>query len=135
MLDKPLITYQRHRARSAVHTLLVTMARCGRPRWAATGMDTSTATGNAVRCTSSRLVAKASGAFVDMTSQAVQRKALLNSLNGCSIKLKKHVTSRNILSRNRIPIVAADLCKLVSTTMLGGQNAVQNVDVVNAFAE
>jgi hypothetical protein len=70
-----------------------------------------------------------------MTSQAVQRKALLNSLNGCSIKLKKHVTSRNILSRNRIPIVAADLCKLVSTTMLGGQNAVQNVDVVNAFAE
>jgi len=70
-----------------------------------------------------------------MTSQAVQRKALLNSLNGCSVKLKKHVTSRNILSRNRMPIGAAELRKLVSAAMLGGNNAEQNADVVTAPAE
>ena len=133
--SKPLITYQRRRARPAVRTPLVTAARRGRPRRAPRVLDSPAAAGNAVRRTSARLVAKASGAFVDMTSQAVQRKALVNSLNGCSVKLKKHVTSRNILSRNQMPIGTADLRKLVSAAMLGDNNIHQMADVVPTHDE
>ena len=133
--SKPLITYQRRRARPAVRTPLVPVARRGRPRRATTALDSPAAGGNAVRRTSARLAAKASGAFVDTSSQAVQRKALLNSLNGCSVKLKKHVTSRNILSRNQMPIGAADLRKLVSAAMLGDNNIHQMVDVVPTSEE
>jgi hypothetical protein len=39
-----------------------------------------------------------------MTTKAVQRKALLNSLLAYSKMLQKHVTKRNILSRNLLPI-------------------------------
>jgi hypothetical protein len=39
-----------------------------------------------------------------MTTKAVQRKALLNSLSAYSKMLQKHVTKRNILSRNLLPI-------------------------------
>ena len=73
----------------------------------------------AARRSSSRLAAKAPAKFVDMTTQAVQRKALLNSLSSCSKALKKHVTNKNILSRNHLPIGAADLRKLVSAAKLG----------------
>lgn len=45
---------------------------------------------------SARLAARASGNFVDTTVQAVRRKALLNSLSGCSASLKKQVQKRNI---------------------------------------
>jgi hypothetical protein len=62
----------------------------------------------------------ASASFVDMTDKASQRKALLNSLSGCSTALKKHITKRNILSRNKLPIGSTDLRKLVSVAGLSG---------------
>ena len=43
----------------------------------------------------------------------MQRKALLNSINSCSKKLKKHVIQRNILSRNKLPMGTGDLRKLI----------------------
>ena len=61
-----------------------------------------------------RLAAKAPTGFVDMTTQAVQRKALLNSLSSCSADLQKMVVKRDILSRNKLPLSAADLRKLLA---------------------
>ena len=75
------------------------------------------------RRTSSRLAAKAPANFVDMTAQAVQRKALLNSLSGCSRTLKNHVNKRNIMARNKLPLGVAELRKLVSAANLGCKNA------------
>lgn len=72
---------------------------------------------------SSRIAAKASSNFVDMTTQVVQRKALLNSRPGCSKTLKKHVNKRNILLRNLLPIGGADLRKLVTAAKLGCKNS------------
>jgi hypothetical protein len=66
-----------------------------------------------------------------MTTQAVQRKALLNSLSGCSKTLKKHVNKRNILSRNLLPIGGADLHKLVTAAKLG----CKNIDVSSVVTE
>ena len=80
---------------------------------------------------SSRLAAKAPANFVDLTTQAVQRKALLNSLSGCSGSLKKHVAKKNILSCNKLPIGVADLHKLVSAVGLG----CKNVDVVGVVTD
>ena len=45
--------------------------------------------------------------------------------------LKKHVAKKNILSRNKLPIGVADLCKLVSAAGLG----CKNVDVVDVVTE
>jgi hypothetical protein len=71
-----------------------------------------------------------------MTTQAVQRKALLNSLSGCSSTLKKHVTKRNILSRNHLPVAAADLRKLVLAAKLGRQDAgIATAGMVSVVAE
>ena len=61
-----------------------------------------------------RLAAKAPTGFVDMTTQAVQRKALLNSLSSCSADRQKLVVKRDILSRNKLPLSAADLRKLLA---------------------
>lgn len=58
-----------------------------------------------------------------MITMAVQRKALLNSLSGCSKNLKKHVTKRNILSRSNHPLEVSELRKLVSAANLGCKNA------------
>lgn len=97
VLSTPVITYSRRRSRPGVKV-------------------------PAVRRSSSRLAAKAPAKFVDMTTQAVQRKALLNSLSTCSKALKKHVSSKNILSCNHLPIGAADLRKLVSAAKLDCKN-------------
>jgi hypothetical protein len=64
---------------------------------------------------SARIAARTGGQFVDTTRQATRRKALLNSLSGCSTSLKKHVTKRNILTRNKLPLAVSNLRKLVST--------------------
>jgi hypothetical protein len=66
-----------------------------------------------------------------MTTQAVQRKALLNSLSGCSKTLQKHVSKRNILSRNLFPIGGGDLRKLVSAAKL----SCKSVDVVGMVTD
>lgn len=79
---------------------------------------------------SSHLAAKAPANFVDMTTQAVQCKALLNSLSRCSAKLKKHVTKRNILSHNNLPFEVGDLRKLVSAARFG----CQDVDVIDTVS-
>lgn len=73
------------------------------------------------RRSSKRLAAKATDHYIDMTSQAVQRKALLNSLSTCSLSLslKAHVKKRNILSRNLLPLGAAELRKLISAAKIG----------------
>jgi hypothetical protein len=62
---------------------------------------------------STRLAAKTKGSYVDIASQAIKRKALLNSLAGCSAGLKKQVTKRNILSRSKLPVSVLELRKLV----------------------
>lgn len=49
-----------------------------------------------------------------MTEKAWQRKALLNSLSGCSAAVKKQVRKRNLLSCNDLPVDASDLRKLVN---------------------
>jgi hypothetical protein len=69
-----------------------------------------------------------------MTTQAVQRKALLNSLSGCSKTLQKHIAKRNILSRNRLPMGGADLRKLLAAAKLSCK-AVDGADVVTDLAE
>jgi len=57
-----------------------------------------------------------------MTAQAMQHKALLNTLSGCSKTLKKQVNKRNILSRSLLPISGPDLRKLVSAARLSCKN-------------
>ena len=107
--NKPLITYQRRRLR----------IKSSRPP----------AKGAQIRRTSSRLAAKAPAVFVDMTSQAMHRKALLNSLSGCSLSLKKAVSKRNILSHNRLPIGAKDLRMLTSAAGIDAPSPVQTAFV------
>jgi hypothetical protein len=61
-------------------------------------------------------VAKAAatgGAYENSTTTATKRKALINSLSGCSASLKKHVAKRNLLSRNKIPLSVSEIRKLV----------------------
>ena len=96
--SKPLITYQRRRFRTKA------TRDAPKPVFA--------------RRTSSRLAAKAPAGFIDMTSQAMQRKALLNSLSSCSLPLKKFVAKRGMLSRNKLPISARDLRLLTSAVGL-----------------
>lgn len=79
---------------------------------------------------SERLAAKADASFVDMTDKASQRKALLNSLSGCSAALQKQVNKRNILSHNKLPVAAADLRKLVKVAGLGCSKEAAVDDVV-----
>jgi hypothetical protein len=43
----------------------------------------------------------------------IKRKALLNSLAGCSAGLKKQVTKRNVLSRSKLPVGVSELRKLI----------------------
>jgi len=107
--NKPLITYQRRRLR----------IKSTRPP----------AKDALIRRTSSRLAAKAPAVFVDMTSQAMHRKVLLNSLFGCSLSLKKVVSKRNILSHNGLPIGAKDLRMLTSAAGLDAPNPVQTAFV------
>jgi hypothetical protein len=78
---------------------------------------------------SARLAAKAPELFEDMTGKASQRKALINSLEGCSAALKKQVNKRNILSRNKLPVGVKDLRKLVTVAGLSCGNDVAD-DVV-----
>lgn len=109
---KPLITYQRRRLRpKAAHVKAQPAAHVMAPP--AVRKAGAVPPAKAGRRCSKRLAAKASASFVDMTSIAVQRKALLNSLSTCSLSLKKHVNKRNILSRNNLPLDAAELRKLV----------------------
>lgn len=63
---------------------------------------------------SARIAARSNGDFVNVPYQAVRRKALLNALSSCSSALKKQVRKRNILSRNKLPMSATDIRKLVS---------------------
>jgi hypothetical protein len=63
---------------------------------------------------SARIAARSNGDFVTVPYQAVRRKALLNALSSCSSALKKQVRKRNILSRNKLPMSATDIRKLVS---------------------
>jgi hypothetical protein len=79
---------------------------------------------------SARLAAKADASFVDMTDKASQRKALLNSLSGCSAALQKQVNKRNILSHNKLPVAAADLRKLVKVAGLDCSKEAAVDDVV-----
>jgi hypothetical protein len=53
-----------------------------------------------------------------MTTQVVQRKALLNSLTNCSKDMQKLVSNRNILSRNKLPLSAAELRKLLAAAKM-----------------
>jgi len=65
---------------------------------------------------SARLAAKSAvrgGAHQDSTAVAVRRKALLNSLSGCSSTLKKHVNKNNLLSRSKLPLCASEIRKLL----------------------
>ena len=68
---------------------------------------------------SSRLAEKADDKFVPVTDKACQLKALKNALAPCSSKLKQAVEKRNLLTRSKLPIGAADLRKMVSATRLG----------------
>jgi hypothetical protein len=80
------------------------------------------------------MAANTDGTFQDMTATAVKRKALLNSLSGCSAGLKKHVAKKNLLSRNKLPMCASEIRKLVDAAGLA-RAAKAGVDVVNAVAE
>jgi hypothetical protein len=64
------------------------------------------------------MAANAEGKFRDMMDTAIKRKALLNSLSGCSANLKKHVGKKNILTRNKIPLCATEIRKLVDAAGL-----------------
>ena len=68
---------------------------------------------------SSRLAEKADGKFVAVADKACQLKALKNALAPCSSKLKQAVEKRNLLTRSKLPIGAADLRKMVSAAGLG----------------
>lgn len=63
---------------------------------------------------SAHLATRSNGDYVAVPNQAVERKALLNALSGCSAALKKQATKRNILSHNKIPLSVTDIRKLVS---------------------
>jgi hypothetical protein len=67
---------------------------------------------------STRLAANAGGNFVDATDKAVQRKALQNTLAPCSSKLKVVVKKRDILAKDKAPLTAADLRKMIAAAGL-----------------
>jgi len=83
---------------------------------------------------SARIAERTKGAFVNVPNQAVRRKALVNALAGCSSALKKQVTKRNILTRNKIPMSAKEIRKLVSAATAGCSSAA-SVGVVTDVAE
>jgi len=83
---------------------------------------------------SARIAERTKGAFVNVPNQAVRRKALVNALAGCSSALKKQVTKRNILTRNKIPMSAKEIRKLVSAATAGCSSAAW-VGVVTDVAE
>jgi hypothetical protein len=82
---------------------------------------------------SARIAALTKGNFVAVSTQAERRKALLNSLSGCSAALKKQVHKRNILTRNKLPIGASDIRKLLSAASVGCSSAA-SVGVSTAVA-
>jgi len=57
---------------------------------------------------------------------------LVNALAGCSSALKKQVTKRNILTRNKIPMSAKEIRKLVSAA---GCSSAASIGVVTDVAE
>lgn len=65
------------------------------------------------------IAARSNGDYVAVPKQAVHRKALINALSGCSSALKKQVSKRNILSRNKIPLSVSDIRKLVLVSAAG----------------
>jgi hypothetical protein len=67
---------------------------------------------------SSRLAAKTGGNFVDATDKAVKLKALQNALAPCSSKLKVVVEQRNIITKAKNPLSAADIRKMVTSSGL-----------------
>ena len=82
---------------------------CGRrPRSSTTALPTRN---------SSRLANLDKGLFVDVTSKAVQRKALRKCLAACSPALQKHVTGRKIL-KHKNPLGALDLRRLAKAAGL-----------------
>lgn len=86
---------------------------------------------------SARLAAKtavAGGTHLDSTVTAVRRKALLNSLSGCSAKLKKHVNNKNLLSRNKLPLCASEIRRLVDAAGIACSST-SAVDVVSSVNE
>lgn len=74
---------------------------------------------SATKCRSIRLANKEKGVFVDATAQAVQLKALRNSLNGCSGELQKLVTKSGLLKTNQKAVTNRNLRKLVTAAGLG----------------
>ncbi|XP_066316803.1 uncharacterized protein [Miscanthus floridulus] len=68
---------------------------------------------------SSRLAARESGSFVDMTTKAVNRKALRESLVLCSSELKAQVSACRILKKKN-PLMALDLSRLAKAACLDG---------------
>ncbi|CAN6350660.1 unnamed protein product [Urochloa humidicola] len=66
---------------------------------------------------SSRLADKEPATFVDSTSRAMQRKALQESLGGCSADLKRQVRTRKLLKKKN-PIGALDLGRLAKAAGL-----------------
>ncbi|KAG2622151.1 hypothetical protein PVAP13_3NG281382 [Panicum virgatum] len=66
---------------------------------------------------SARLAARSGGLFVDITSKAVQRKVLRESLANHSDDLKKDITSRRIFKRKH-PIGVLDLRRLAKAAGL-----------------
>ena len=56
---------------------------------------------------------------MSVADKACQLKALKNALVPCSSKLKQAVEKRNLLTRSKLSIGAADLRKMVSATRLG----------------
>ena len=109
---KPLITYFRRRFRAKPAPVPASTRKPG-------ARARRTPASPALRRSSKRLAAKGSVNYIDMTAQAVQRKALLNSLSTCSLSLKNHVKKRDILSRNLLPLGAGELRRLVSAALIG----------------
>jgi hypothetical protein len=54
---------------------------------------------------------------VDMTTKAISRKALRESLASCSVELKKQVNSHRLLKKNNL-LVALDLSHLAVVARL-----------------
>lgn len=78
--------------------------------------------------------AQAGGRFQDTTAAAMRRKALLNSLSGCSPSLKKHIGKKNLLSRSKLPLCVSEIRKLVDAAGIACSSEAA-VDVVHASAE
>ncbi|CAN6218602.1 unnamed protein product [Urochloa humidicola] len=83
---------------------------------------------------SSRLAAMNNGKHVNIAGKAIQRQALKNSLVPCSTKLKTVVDKRNILCRDKLPLSAIDLRKMVAAAGLG-QDAANAIGTVPAVTE